>query len=386
MIYKIARRYAFSSKNRHKLTSIRITIGLLFATLALNFILAFMVGLQDKKFSLIREYDSYDAIIDLNETTNVNELLNILNTNEKIDFAFEFIELPTIIRDESDGELFGKIRGFKQSDFNKLSYSLIKGDYDQNGIMIGYTKTLTSSFSYMDNVQVTILKKGKTVTVVPLELEKTISGVYYTPVGDFNNYYAFMDYDSLKQYAPYSISKVGVYGDVETIREIARDYGEVNSWIDQNESLYAAMKLEQYLMYLTLSLLSFIVLFQLHNSTINLIKTKQGEIAMLRALGITKKQTKRIFAFSSLIVSGFGIIVGSLLSFFILTYYTQITSILNRMTNYSIPLLSINVELSFSLSNCIMIALPLIIITYIMSQVAIKTLLNKNNLEILLNE
>ncbi|MDC7237104.1 MAG: FtsX-like permease family protein [Sphaerochaetaceae bacterium] len=386
MIYKIARRYAFSSKNRHKLTSIRITIGLLFATLALNVILAFMVGLQDKKFSLIREYDSYDAIIDLNETTDVSQLLNKLNTNNNIDFAFEFIEVPTIIRDYNNGEFFGKIRGFKQSDFNKLSYSLIKGDYDKNGIMIGYSKTLTSSFSYMDNVKVTILKKGKTVTVVPLELEKIISGVYYTPVGDFNNYYAFMDYDSLKQYAPYTLSKVGVYGDIETIREVASDYGVVNSWIDQNESLYAAMKLEQYLMYLTLSLLSFIVLFQLHNSTINLIKTKEGEIAMLRALGITKNQTKRIFALSSLIVSGLGIIIGSSLSFLILTNYTQITSILNRITNYSIPLLSINVELDFSLSNCIMIALPLIIITYIMSQIAIKKLLNKNNLEILLNE
>ncbi len=386
MIYKIARRYAFSSKNRHKLTSIRITIGILFATLALNVILAFMVGLQDKKFSLIREYDSYDAIIDLNETTDVNQLLNKLNTADDIDFAFEFIEVPTIIRDVFDGELFGKIRGFKQTDFDNLSYSLIKGEYDKNGIMIGYSKTLTSSFSYNKNVKVTILKKGKTVTVVPLELDKIITGVYFTPVGDFNNYYAFMDYDSLKNLAPYTISKIGVYGDIDSIKEIASDYGTVNSWIDQNESLYAAMKLEQYLMYLTLSLLSFIVLFQLHNSTINLIKTKEGEIAMLRALGITKKQTKNIFALSSLIVSGFGIIVGSLSSFLILNYYTQITSVLNRLTNYSIPLLAINVELSFSFTNCIMIALPLIIITYIMSQVSINKLLNKNNLEILFNE
>jgi len=386
MIYKIAFRYAFSPKNRHKLTSIRIAIGLIFASLALNVILAFMIGLQDKRFSLIREFSSYDAIIEVNENADVEKLLSQLNNDTDIKFAFEFIEVPTIIRNDDSSQLFGKIRGFKQSDFEKLSYSLIKGDFSQSGVFLGFSKILTSTFDYLKPVDLTILKKGKTVTVVPLQTEQTVEGVYYTPLSDFNNYYAFMDYDTLREWAPYAQSQIGVYGDVNKIKDIAAPYGTVSSWIDQNESLYAAMKLEQYLMYFTLSLLSLIVLFQLYNSTLNLIKTKSAEIAMLRALGITKKQTQQIFSISSLIVSLTGIILGTTVSFFALKYSTKIISLLNKITNYSIPMLNLSVDLSFSIRNASLVAIPLILITYIMSRVAIKKLLKTNNMEILLNE
>ena len=179
---KIAKRYAFSSKNRHKLTSIRIAIGLLFATLALNVVLAFMIGLQDKKFSLIREYDSYDAIIDVNDGEDVLFLLKELNKNERVDFAFEFIEVPTIIRNKNSSQLFGTIRGIKSQDFSSLPYSLIKGSFQNNGISLGYSKSLNNSFSFLQPIDLTILKKGKTVAVVPLQLNETITSVYYTPM------------------------------------------------------------------------------------------------------------------------------------------------------------------------------------------------------------
>ncbi len=386
MIYKIAQRYAFSSKNRHKLTSIRIALGLLFSTLALNVILAFMIELQDQKFSLIREFDSYDAIIDVNEEEDVDNLLEALNSDDDIKFAFNFFEVPTIIRDNYGSQLFGKIRAIKKDDFEQLPYSLVKGTFDSDGILIGYSKTLNSTFTFLKSVDLTILKKGKTVAVVPLQQTKTVSGVYFTPMGNFNNYYAFMDYYTLQKYAPYTPHKIGVYGDVKTIQEIVSHKGTVNSWIDQNESLYAAMKLEQFLMYFTLSLMSLIVLIHLYSSTINLIKSKKSEIAMLRTLGVTKKKIQNIFALSSLIVSTTGIILGSITTYFALNYSNSILIYLNRITSYSIPILSINVNVSFSFTNCLVVALPLFIITIIMSQFSIKKLLRNDSMEILLNE
>lgn len=386
MIYNIAKRYAFSSKNRHKLTSIRIALGLLFSTLALNVILVFMIGLQDKKFSLIREYTSYDAIIDVNDGIEIDDLLNSLNTNNNIDLAFNFLEVPAILRDSYGSQLFGKIRGIKNEDFKKLSYSIIKGSFSDAGVSIGYSKTLNSSFTYLKPVDLTILKKGKAVTVVPLQLTQEISSVYFTPISDFNNYYIFMDLETLKKYAPYTSNKIGVYGNVQEIRNIVGDQGTVNSWIDQNESLYAAMKLEQFLMYFTLSIMSLIVLIHLYSSTMNLIKSKKSEIAMLRALGLTKKQVKNIFSLSSLIVSTTGIIFGSVTSFFLLNYSSSIISFLNGITNYSVPLLSINVNVSFSIKNCLMIALPLFIVTFVLSQFSVKKLLKNDSMEILLNE
>lgn len=386
MIFKIARRYTFSSKNRHKLTSVRIALGLLFSTLALNIILSFMLGLQDKKFSLIKEYHSYDAIIELKEDTNVDILLNDLNNDPNIYLAFKFLEVPTIIKNSDNSQFIGQIRAFKSEDFDKLSYTLTKGQFEDDGIILSSSFTNSSSFSYMKPIDLTILKRGKVVTVVPLQVENEISAEYFTPMKDFNNFYALMEYDVLKEYAPYTIDKIGVFGDINTIEKIVDNKATVNTWIEQNESLYAAMKLEQYLMYLTLSIMSLIILIQLYNSTINLIKTKQGEIAMLRALGITKKQTEQIFIFTSLIISFTGIFIGTLVSLILLKYSNNIINYINKITNYSIPILSVNVDLFFSYKNSLLIAFPLILITYLMTKKAIKNLLKKDSMEILLNE
>jgi len=386
MIYKIANRYAFSSKNRHKITSIRITLGLLFSTLALNIVLAFMIGLQDKKFSLIREFDSYDAIIEVNDGIDINNLIAQLNANNNIREAFAFAEVPVIIRNDNGSQLFGKIRAFNEKDFNNLPYSIIQGSFADNGIIMGYTKVLNSSFTYMKPVNITMLKKGKTVPVVPLEIENEISGVYYSPLKDFNNYYVFMDINLLSKYAPYTPYKIGAFGDIDSITSIVANKGKVESWIDQNLSLYAAMKLEQLLMYLTLSIMSIIVLLNLYGSTINLIKSKKSEIAMLRALGITRKQTKNIFTLSSLIVSCTGIIIGSILSFLSIHYYSGITSFLNKITNYKIPILSVDVNLNFSIKNCLFVAVPLFILTIFISKIAVNKLLKNDSMEILLNE
>lgn len=386
MIFNIAKRYTFSKKNRHRLTSIRIALGLLFSTLALNVILAFMIGLQDKKFSLIKEYQSFDAILELEENTDVDELLNDLNTSNDINFAFKFIEVPTIIRNSDNSQFIGTIRAFKEEDFNNLSYSLIKGDFDSGGIILSYSTIQNTNFSYLKPIDLTILKKGKVVTVVPYQKEDEISAVYFTPMKDFNNYYAIMDYEILKQYAPYAEDQIGIFGNLETINEIVDEKAIVNTWIDQNESLYAAMKLEQYLMYLTLSIMSLIILIQLYNSTLNLLKTKIGEIAMLRALGLTKKQTQKVFIISSLIISVLGIILGTIISFILLNYSNTIMFYFNEITNYSIPILSVNVDLSFSVINCLFIAIPLILLTYLMTKFAIKKILVNDSMEILLNE
>jgi len=386
MIFNIARRYTFSKKNRHRLTSIRIAIGLLFTTLALNVILSFMIGLQDKKFSAIKEYYSYDAILDINDNTNVDLLLEELNNDSRINLAFKFLEVPTIINNNDNSQFVGKIRAFESNVFEKLSYTLTKGSFDSEGIILSNSVTSSSTFTYMKPVDLTILKKGKVVTIVPLQIQSEISAEYYTPMKDFNNFYSLMNYDQLKKYAPYTKDQIGVYGDIGAINNIVDDKAIINTWIDQNESLYAAMKLEQYLMYLTLSIMSFIILIQLYNSTNNLIKTKQGEIAMLRTLGITKKQTNSIFILTSCIISFLGIILGTCISFLLLSYSNDIIKIVNNLTNYNIPLLTVNVDLNFSLENSLMIALPLLLITYIMTKRAINKLLKKDNMEILLNE
>ncbi len=383
MIRVLAMRYAFSNQNRHRRSSIRISIGIIFCVFALNVVISFMVGLQDQRFKTIREYQSYDAIIDVSND-NVDQLYQTLRQNDYK--VYKFCEVPSIISTSSSSPIFATIRAFDSENSDSLPYESVSGNLFDKGISISYKNAVTSYLHVNQEIKLVILKKGNTVPIVSMSTNSYISGIYSTPVSDFNNAYFFMDRDQLLKMAPNTPTKLAVYGDVDKLSSIVADKGTVSSWKDQNQSLYAAMKLEQSLMYLTLSLMSIIVLVHLSSSSKNLLSLKRKEIAILRVMGMSKKDIMSVFISQALIIVSSGVIIGSLLSILFLLNGSDMIALLNTITRGSVAVFSIPLALNFSISSILAIAIPILIITYIISYNGSKTLLKDDGMEILINE
>lgn len=383
MVLKLALRYAFSQQNRHRRSSIRIAIGLLFCTFALNVVISFMVGLQDQRFKSIREYQSYDAIVD-SDSNNIDDIYNLMRNNNLK--AYKFSEVSAIIQGDDNSSAFAIIRAFDFNDVAGLPYRLYAGSTENGGISISYTTAMINNFNLNQPINLTILKKGLTIPVVAMNLESYIEGIYTTPVSQFNNNYFLMDRGKLLELAPNTKTQLAVYGDLNLIKNIVGDRATVHSWIDQNQSLYSAMKLEQFLMYLTLSIMSIIILVNLSSSSKNLLNLKNNEIAMLSVMGMKKKDILKVFTNQAMIISSVGVGLGSGLSFLFLKNAPMMIQLLNSVFDGKIAIFTIPLEINFSLLNTLLIAFPILLLTAIISYLGINKILKNDGMEIIINE
>lgn len=383
MISKLARRYAFSHQNRHRRSSIRIAIGLLFCTFALNVVISFMVGLQNQRFKNIREYQSYDAIVS-SKDGNLDGIYNLLLRNDLK--VFKFSEVPAILQGGNAESAFATIRAFDFKDVSGLPYEIYAGSFRKGGLIVSYNTAIINQLRLNQSINLTILKKGETIPVVAMNVASDIRGIFSTPISSFNKNYFLMDRAQLLKIAPKTETKLAVYGDIQKINNLVGDKASVNTWINQNESLYAAMKLEQALMYVTLSIMSIIVLVNLSSSSKNLLDLKIKEIAMLSVMGMKRADIIRIFTNQALIISTVGVVSGSCLSYLFLENAPKMILFLNKITAGTVSIFSVPLKLDFSILNSLRIAIPILLLTGIISYIGSKKLLKNDGMEILINE
>jgi lipoprotein-releasing system permease protein len=342
-----------------------------------------MVGLQNQRFGNIRKYQSYDAIV-TNSNGDVDELYNLLIQN---DFrVYKFTEVPAILQGENDKSAFATIRSFDFNDVAGLPYEVYAGSFRKGGLIVSYNTAVINQLYLNQSINITILKKGETIPVVAKNVQSDIKGVYSTPVSSFNNNYFLMDRAQLLNIAPNTETKLAVYGDLGKISNIVGDMGTVSTWMDQNASLYAAMKLEQALMYVTLSIMSIIVLVNLSSSSKNLLELKRGEIAMLSVMGMKRSDIIKIFTNQALVISTVGVLSGSLLSYFFLINAPDMIVFLNKITAGTVAIFSVPLKLSFSILNTLEIAIPILLLTAIISYMGSSKILKNDGMEILINE
>ncbi|EIM01303.1 cell division protein FtsX [Rhodanobacter thiooxydans] len=104
-------------------------------------------------------------------------------------------------------------------------------------------------------------------------------------------------------------------------RELADQLGQVyrvQTWMDTNANLFAALSMEKMVMFIILSLIILVAVINLISMLMMLVTDKQADIAILRTLGATPRSIMGIFMVQGVLVGfvgiGFGVGFGSLLS------------------------------------------------------------------------
>ncbi len=320
MMIFLAKRYAFSSENRHKGTSVRIAFGLALCLFAITMVLSFMQALQENQFEDIRTFESFDVQSPLssNDLDKGNALVQELEQLPLVDYAFLFTEIPVLIQGKDGSSLAGRIRAIQSKGAFSEGLNLYRGELFKTGeLTVSYLHL--SAMPMGNSVEVTLLKKGKQATVVPSQRKMTIGGVYYTSMYDFDSSTYLTDLDTLYALNSDAPLFVGIFsaGKSDAVaKEIKENFSELEpiTWKEANASLYGAMQLEQSMMTLMLLLMVAIIVIHIRNSSRRLLLAKQREIAMLRSMGLPKKQVQQIFILQALIVASVGVFGGVILS------------------------------------------------------------------------
>ncbi len=120
-----------------------------------------------------------------------------------------------------------------------------------------------------------------------------------------------------------------VFQAAETARRIEQELGfshGARDWMQMNRNLFSALKLEKTMMFLLLVLITIVASFNIVSTLTMIVTEKQKEIAILKAMGATKRSIRRIFMLNGLIIgfagTGIGIPLGYTFLWLIQTFWT----------------------------------------------------------------
>jgi lipoprotein-releasing system permease protein len=84
----------------------------------------------------------------------------------------------------------------------------------------------------------------------------------------------------------------------------------VRDWMQMNQNLFKALKLERRVMFVILTLIILVAAFNIASSLIMMVMGKTRDIAILKAMGATGRSIRKIFVFNGMVIGSFGTVLG----------------------------------------------------------------------------
>ena len=111
----------------------------------------------------------------------------------------------------------------------------------------------------------------------------------------------------------------------ETMAPLRQKYAGqavVNDWKTINSTLFEALAVERVAMFVVLSIIVLVAVFNILSSLIMLVRAKTRDIAILRTMGATRRSLLKIFVTAGFLIGALGTLAGLLLGFVFL-YFRQ---------------------------------------------------------------
>lgn len=98
------------------------------------------------------------------------------------------------------------------------------------------------------------------------------------------------------------------------MQDIAGTRAFVRSWKSFNSALFGILQSERVMMFIVLSLIVLVAVFNVGSSLFMLVKDRRADIAVLRTMGATNGSIRRIYIYVGLFIGVLGIVVGAILA------------------------------------------------------------------------
>ena len=150
---------------------------------------------------------------------------------------------------------------------------------------------------------------------------KAVASGMYSVNEELDSEYVFSDIDyarSLLGMKPNEISSIEIKiapGSDEhlvrsDIKSIFNNNIRIKNRMEQNDSLYKMLNIENLFVYIFVSLIAAIAIFNITGTIIMIIIDKRNNIKTLVSLGLTLKEVRKIFFYNGLIMTSTGLFIG----------------------------------------------------------------------------
>ena len=350
--WQIAIRY-LTSKRRSGVISVigLIAIGGVFVGVAaLVIVMSVMSGLQrdlrDKILTntphlLIQKYNSQPI-------SDYQEVIETLRGTPGITGAAPFIYTEGIIghgRGRNEGAVIRGVDPNLEDHVSDAHRQIASGRYDllqapdepYPKIVIGYL--LADRLGAFPGDTLT-LTTPEAATVSPLhgmvpKLQKFIlAGTFKSGLFEYDSKFVYASLPAIQEYLEAGDIAYGISARVSDIWD-ARDIGErgvgqlegpyyATTWIELNQPLFSALKLEKRAMFIILVLIVLVAAFNIISTLTMIVMDKTKEIGILRSMGMQSRAIRRIFVYQGALIgvvgTGLGLLVGLAAAFLLARY------------------------------------------------------------------
>jgi lipoprotein-releasing system permease protein len=110
----------------------------------------------------------------------------------------------------------------------------------------------------------------------------------------------------------------------------------VSDWKTINASLFEALAVERVAMFVVLSIIVLVAVFNILSSLIMLVRAKTRDIAILRTMGATRRSLLKIFVATGSLIGVLGTIAGLILGFVFLFFRQPIVRLVELLTGQNL--------------------------------------------------
>ncbi len=287
--------------------------------------------------------------------------------------SYPFIYSQALIN--ANGEIDGVIVKGVTDEFFKLQKSIIFERRDEGTLFVG--KELSKNMGVYPGDYVTLFSPSKIITpfgMLPRIEKLKVCGTFSTGIYDYDTTLVILDVRSAQNLFGLRDKYSGVelrLKDPELAKRVERELTKklkfpyyIRSWMDMNKSLFSAMKLEKFAMFVILVLIVIVASFNIIGTVVLTVIDKRFDIAILKSLGATSRHIRFIFITYALLIGVVGTLSGTLFALFISALLKRYHFIKIPKEVYSISSLPISIE-AFDLFIIVICAILIVLLASI---------------------
>lgn len=338
----IAKRYLFSKKSYQAVNIISTiaTISVAVGTMALVVILSVFNGFDNLIHTLYAKFNPdllIQPISGKSFTLDSNLVKQLKQVEDVENFSFVLEDKALVVYE--DKQTIAIIKGVSLN-YNKVSQiesAIIQGSFvlKQNdnefcilGQGIAYTLNINVSLPLYQQIEIYVPRKN--ANIISLNPELALNRKFITPSGifsvegDIDNQYIIVPLDFAQELFEYEKNKItsielkikNKYKTKAVQNKIKKLIGPdliVKNRYEQNEVFYKTMKTEKIAIFLILFFILTISTFNVIGTLTMLILEKKEDIKILKSLGATHEDVKKIFFIEGILITLIGTLSGIIL-------------------------------------------------------------------------
>ena len=220
------------------------------------------------------------------------------------------VKVGDLLRQMPEGSLDGLSKSFPNADPIVVGKDLAKS----LGVFVGDTVMVTSPQGTLTPFD-----------VVPKFRHFRVVGVFDSGFYDFDASWAFTNLNAaqrlfdLKNVASVIEFKLDDVYKADTVAQVIRKSAgpgfQTTTWVDQNRSLFTALRLERLVTILTIGLIVLVAALNIFITLAMMVMDKNHDIAVLRSMGAKAKQVWAVFTVYGLLIAAAGTALGLALGY-----------------------------------------------------------------------